>query len=281
MREEYAGLMAKLTAAPPVPDTRRATPLRYATPAPPTPQPAPRPPLRHATLAPPTPQPTPRPPPQHAAPAAPASTFHHTMNNGKNDLEWIQLADGSFRSIQKYPVRDVLARPPPRMVEASQAGRPVSFRAFLTEEQRKNIEIPKEILTHGAGFNGYGTRGFGYTAASKSMEAARTHYHVMRPNWGLTTAYAQSAGAPCLYIAASAAKAEAPEPQPPAEIRTEWQMPTVLDDCTKYHPYTPSSGPIITGADYERIREREAMRAKEKANFGPRHLLRGKELVSI
>ena len=254
MREEYEGLVAKLTAAPPTPRPS----LRYATPAPPTP------------------------PPQHAAPAAPASTFHHAMNNGKNDLEWIQLADGSIRSIQKNPVRDVLARPLPCMIEASRAGRPVSFRAFLTEEQRKNIDIPDEVLTHGAGFNGYGNKGFGYIAASKSMEAAQTHYHVMRPNWGLTTAYAQSAGVPCLYIAASAAKAEAPEPQPPAEIRTEWQMPAALDGCAKYCPYTPSSGPIITGADYERIREREAMRAKEISNFGPRHLLGGrKELVSL
>ena len=260
MRESYAALMAKL--AEPAP-----TPRQVAKPPPPrTPRPVAKPP------PPPTPRQVAEPPPP-PQPAQPQPSFRNATSTQNNEVEWIQLRDGSIRSVQKHRVIGPLTRPPPAMVEASAVRRSLNFREFMTPDQLAAIgNIPKDVLKHGGGFNGYGNGGAGYNAAIKAMATARMYPPTQ--DWGTSTVVsAPSACAPSAYIAASAAAA-APQPEPPQ--RTEYELPVVFDSQEMYRPYQPASGPILTGRDMEREAMRERKRKLDSDSLGPRHLLCGR-----
>lgn len=196
--------------------------------------------------------------------------------NGNAELDWIVLADGSLRSIQKHRVRGVLTHVPPANVVKASASRPfVDFKSTLNAAQLSLINgIPKDVLAHGGGPNSYGADRVGYIAASKSFNVARSNHHLMIPNWGLSTACAPSASA---YVAASAAAAPmAAEPPPPSEPqRSEWQMPAIMDDSAMYTPWVKPGGPILTGRDLERDQERDVKRRHFLSNLGPKHPLHG------
>ena len=215
-----------------------------------------------------------KPPPPPPPPPLIRPSFRPAQSTKDNDLDWIQLADGSLRSVQRRKVHGVLSRPPPALVEASAVRPRFDFRSTLTPEQLSLINgVPKSVLTHGAGPNGYGAiGGFGYISASKAMDMAKTNHHVMVPNWGTSVVVAQAPSAPSAYITASAA-AEAPPPPPPR--RTEAEMPVLFDNSDMYRPWVPSSGPILTGRDLEREKERAAKRRQFLSSLGPRHPLRG------